>query len=93
MPSAEYFRRQADICVRLSVIASDQAHLHPVAGHGGGIQGQGEGPWKSLAGQLYLIGLPAPRLRASGDHGGPDFGLAVDADLAGAAVAGLCQPK
>jgi hypothetical protein len=24
MPSAAYFRRQADICVRLSVIASDQ---------------------------------------------------------------------
>jgi hypothetical protein len=24
MPSAVYFRRQADICVRLSVIASDQ---------------------------------------------------------------------
>jgi hypothetical protein len=23
MPSAEYFRRQADICVRLSLIASD----------------------------------------------------------------------
>ena len=25
MPSAEYFRRQADICVRLSLIASDDA--------------------------------------------------------------------
>jgi hypothetical protein len=25
MPSPAYFRRQADICVRLSVIASDQA--------------------------------------------------------------------
>jgi hypothetical protein len=25
MPSAAYFRRQADICLRLSVIASDEA--------------------------------------------------------------------
>ena len=25
MPSAEYFRRQADICLRLSLIASDDA--------------------------------------------------------------------
>ena len=77
MPSAEYFRRQADICLRLSFIASDDAISARLVTMAEEYLATSEALEKP-AGQLSRIGSGAAP-EGEGDHGGPDFGLAVDA--------------
>ena len=78
MPSAEYFRRQADICLRLSLIASDDAISARLVTMAKEYLATSEALEKPAGTTLpYRVAGAAPE--GEGNHSGPDFGLAVDA--------------
>jgi hypothetical protein len=77
MPSAEYFRRQADICLRLSLIASDDAISARLVTMAKEYLATSEALEKPAGIPLpYRVAGAAPE--GEGDHRGSDFALAVD---------------
>lgn len=78
MPSAAYFRRQADICLRLSLIASDDAISTRLVTMAKEYLATSEALERPAGADLaYRVAGAAPE--GEGDHGAPDFGLPVDA--------------
>jgi hypothetical protein len=78
MPSAEYFRRQADICLRLSLIASDDAISARLVTMAKEYLATSEALEKP-SGTTLPYRVAGAAQEGEGDHGGPDFGLAVGA--------------
>jgi hypothetical protein len=77
MPSAAYFRRQADICLRLSLIASDNAISARLVTMAKEYLATSEALEKPAGIPLpYRVAGAAPE--GEGDHRGSDFALAVD---------------
>jgi hypothetical protein len=62
MPSAEYFRRQADICVRLSLIASDDEVSNRLVNMAREYKAKGDALAKEASGRM-----PDPALSAETD--------------------------
>jgi hypothetical protein len=78
MPSAAYFRRQADICLRLSLIASDDAISTRLVTMAKEYLATSEALEKTTGPDLaYRVAGAAPE--GEGDHAAPDFDLPVDA--------------
>jgi hypothetical protein len=78
MPSAAYFRRQADICLRLSLIASDDAISTRLVTMAKEYLATSEALEKaSGTGVSYRVAGAPPE--GEGDHGAPDFDLLIDA--------------
>jgi hypothetical protein len=77
MPSAAYFRRQADICLRLSLIASDDAISTRLVTMAKEYLATGEALEKA-AGTDLSHGMVAPP-DGDVDQGPADFALPLDA--------------
>jgi hypothetical protein len=75
MPSAAYFRRQADICLRLSLIASDDAISTRLVTMAKEYLATSEALERPTGPDLVAGAAP----EREGDHGAPHFDLPVDA--------------
>jgi len=78
MPSAAYFRRQADICLRLSLIASDDAISTRLVTMAKEYLATSEALERATGPDLaYRVAGAAPD--GEGDHGPAEFTLPLDA--------------